>query len=234
MRIIDKNNDYYDYLQDKEDNLVFDRRGSFVLTKQDILRAVNRRLNNFHRDPDNFMLLQCGATFWLIFVRGLDIEGERPNRRANDYSLRVVCSWKDYNALTKLLSLRFIDFNEAWKYDIWDRSFQGRSYEKEINEYKLMKEAQTLKDAVIHKEYRNVGALKGFEYREDLSDFGYPILKASGFPNLIDPTETYNAIDEYFSLMKTATEFTEAKGTTNDDKIKNHGFDTKTSFRGKV
>ena len=96
-----------------------------------------------------------------------------------------------------------------------------------------MREAQTLKDAIIHREYKNLGALKGYEYREDLSDFGYPILKASGFPNLINPTEMYNAIDEYFSLKKAAAEFTEAKGTTNNDKIKNHGFDIKTSFRGK-
>lgn len=233
MRIIDRQNDYYDYLQDNGDDLVFDRRGSFVLTKQDILEAISRRLNNFHRDPDNFMLFQCGATFWLLFVRGLNITGVRPDRRANDYSLKVVCTWKDYNAPTKLLSLRFIDFDEVWKYEIWDKGYQGGRYKIEINEDKLMREAQTLKDAIIHREYKNLGALKGYEYREDLSDFGYPILKASGFPNLIDPTEMYNAIDEYFSLKKAAAEFTEAKGTTNNDKIKNHGFDVKTSFRGK-
>ena len=233
MRIIDKQNDYYDYLQDNEDNLVFDRRGSFVLAKQDILEAITRRLNNFHKDPDNFMLLQCGATFWLIFVRGLDIKGVRPDRRVNDYSLKVVNTWKDYSAPPKLLSLRFIDLEQSWKYDIWDRGYSGRYYKIEVNEDKLIKEAEILKNAIIHKEYRNLGALRDYSYADDFNKFGCPILKASGFPNLIDPSEMYHAIDEYFSLMKAAAESTEAKGTTNDDKIRNHGFDTKTSFRGK-
>jgi hypothetical protein len=34
-------------------------------------------------------------------------------------------------------------------------------------------------------------------------------------------------------MEKSKLETTEAKGTTNDDKIIMHGFDTKTSFRGK-
>ena len=233
MRIIDKQNDYYDYLQDNEDTLVFDRRGSYLLTKQDILDTISRRLNTIHRDPDNFLLLQCGASYWLIFVKGLDVKGERPNKYACDYSLRVVSSWKDYNQPLKLLSLRFIDFNYSWKYDIYDRVFKGRRYEITVNETKLMKEAQTLKDAIIHKEYKVVGAWKDYRFKDDYNEWGYLILKASGIPAVIDPTEMYNAIDEYFSLKKTAAESTVAEGTTNNDKIKNHGFDTKTSFRGK-
>ena len=35
MRIIDKQHDFYDYLQDPTDRIVFDRRGSFLLTKGD-------------------------------------------------------------------------------------------------------------------------------------------------------------------------------------------------------
>ena len=34
MRIIDKQHDFYDYLQDPTDRIVFDRRGSFLLTKE--------------------------------------------------------------------------------------------------------------------------------------------------------------------------------------------------------
>ncbi|MCR4616974.1 MAG: hypothetical protein K5669_02170 [Lachnospiraceae bacterium] len=34
MRIIDKQRDFYDYLQDSSDRIVFDRRGSFLLTKE--------------------------------------------------------------------------------------------------------------------------------------------------------------------------------------------------------
>jgi len=31
MRIIDKNTDFYDYLNNSEDRLVFDRRGSHII-----------------------------------------------------------------------------------------------------------------------------------------------------------------------------------------------------------
>ena len=40
MRIIDKNTDYYDYLQDSEDTLVFDRRGSYLLTKDRLCEVL--------------------------------------------------------------------------------------------------------------------------------------------------------------------------------------------------
>lgn len=234
MRIIDKQNDYYDYLQDNEDTLVFDRRGSYLLTKEDILRTISRRLNTYYRDPENFLLFQCGVTYWLIYIKGLDIKGESPNRRANDYSLKVVTSWKEYNQPMRLLSLRFIDINQSWIYDIWNREFKGRRYIISIDEDKLMKEAPKLKDAIIHKDYKILGFLDEVgTWKSDYNSYGSIILKASGIPNIISPEEVYNAIDEYFSLTKTAAESTTAKGTTNNDKIKNHGFDTKTSFRGK-
>ena len=65
------------------------------------------------------------------------------------------------------------------------------------------------------------------------TEITYPILKACGISNLIEPDVMYHAIDEYFSLMKQTSETTVAQGTTNEDKIVNHGFDKKTSFRGK-
>ena len=34
MRIIDNKHDFYDYLQDPTDTVVFDRRNSFLLTKE--------------------------------------------------------------------------------------------------------------------------------------------------------------------------------------------------------
>ena len=56
---------------------------------------------------------------------------------------------------------------------------------------------------------------------------------STGIATIVLPEDIYNAFDEYFSLEKTASESTIAEGTTNKDKIINHGFDTKTSFRGK-
>ena len=58
-----------------------------------------------------------------------------------------------------------------------------------------------------------------------------PIFASCGFGNYIDATEMFCAIEEYFSIEKTKSETTVAKGTTDKDKITTHGFDIKTSFR---
>ena len=58
-----------------------------------------------------------------------------------------------------------------------------------------------------------------------------PILKACGIAELVDPVSVFCAIEEHFSMKKTASETTEAKGTTDEDKVVMHGFDVKTSFR---
>ena len=61
-----------------------------------------------------------------------------------------------------------------------------------------------------------------------------PLLKASGFNTIIDPVELFTAIEEHFSLEKTASERIDPLGITNDDRIEMHGFSTKTSFRHPV
>ena len=67
MRIIDKNKDFYDYLQGiyPDRLLVFDRTGSFVLTKQALCGCIPEHA----RRPGCFVLLQVCNTFWLYYAR---------------------------------------------------------------------------------------------------------------------------------------------------------------------
>ena len=60
-----------------------------------------------------------------------------------------------------------------------------------------------------------------------------PLLKASGLANCIDPLDVFLAFEEYFSLEKTSSERRDPIGTTDINKIESHGFDVKSSFRGK-
>lgn len=60
-----------------------------------------------------------------------------------------------------------------------------------------------------------------------------PLLIASGYKDCIDPLDIYNSFEEYFSLEMSSTERTESVGLTDKEKITNHGFDVKSSFRGK-
>ena len=223
MRIIDKNYDYYDYLQDNEDTLVFDRRGSVVDIRDHILHSISRMLDSWYEEGSIFLLLQCGATYWLFLAEGKDIKREGPKDIATDYDLHLITTWKDYDRPYRLLSFEFITLERLWEYSIYDKEFKGRKYIRTLNIEKVKAAAPKLKDTITHKQYK---------CQERYDKDGYPLLKLSGIPNLVGPEEMYNAIDEYFSLMKAAAESTVAKGTTNEDKIKNHGFDVKASFRG--
>ena len=109
---------------------------------------------------------------------------------------------------------------------------------KEFDHERIMARVADLKTVILHDDFdvencigsfTKVTSVKGGFIREEKS---FPILKACGIGNLIEPIEMFCAIEEFFSLEKTDSERTEAIGSTNDDKIVMHGFDTKTSFRG--
>lgn len=79
-------------------------------------------------------------------------------------------------------------------------------------------------------DYNKQFRLEGTRY---IPYFCTPILKDIGIPSVVDGFEIYKALEEFFGTEKTASERSEAVGTTNEDKILSHGFDTKSSFRGK-
>lgn len=103
------------------------------------------------------------------------------------------------------------------------------------------------KDKVIASTAKIIDAIKTNNYRiEHRLDVGrviagdgswyekhIPILKECGIVKYINPQDIYLAFEEYFLAEKTASERTESVGITDKEKIENHGFDTKTSFRGK-
>ncbi len=231
MRIIDKNRDYYDYLQDRDDTLVFDRRGSFLLTKEIFCDKIRDtwRIGSKYR----FVLLQCGATFWLFLVHITKCGGYAD--MPLDYEVECIASWKNYNVPRGLLKLSLITFNQDWKYDIlWDKGNKVSPH-YDYNPEKIKNKADVLRQAIDNRDIEVINNLsKLTQYNGDIkSELTIPILKACGIANQISAEDMYHAIDEHFSLEKTASESTVAEGTTNKDKILNHGFDTKTSFRGK-
>lgn len=226
MRIIDKNHDFYDYLQDPTDTLVFDRRESFTLTKENISSAFRW---NTDRSKYRFTLLQCGVTFWLFLVKNVNI-----NYQLDVKDVELLYTWKNYNKPRTLISFDAIDIRGIYSY----KDYKIRDYDYN----KLKENVKVLVEKIDRNEYDVYKYLsRDTEYVYDKkSKKGYttktltvPILKASGFASKLNPEDVFYAIEEYFSLEKTAAERTEAIGTTNIDKITTHGFDVKTSFRGK-
>lgn len=229
MRIIDKNYDYYDYLQDPSDNLVFDRRDSFVLTRE--LVCDKMRLAGWYDDePFRIGLLQCGATYWLLLFTITQHTKENYGfyPKPLSYDIEVLATWKNYTRPRAVISFDIIYFDKTWQY--------GFSRNTTVEQFKKM--AATMQQAVINKEYEAVKSLgtnikvtsiKG-RFTEEKQTL--PILSACGISNVISPEDMYNALDEHFALVKSDAESTVAEGTTNQDKIVNHGFDVKASFRG--
>ena len=223
MRIIDKHHDFYDYLQDPTDRIVFDRRGSFLLTKKDLCEGI--QFQRYYNDSKyRFVLLQCGVVYWLFLVT---ITAMDWSNRPADYCLELLKNWKNYDGSNELIKLSVVSFyTYMWDYRIHD-----------INPEKARTHVNDLKDAVDQGNYRlehNLGSHtkitdhKGTSVHEIQN---IPILKACGISELVDPVSVFCAIEEHFSMKKTACETTEAKGTTDEDKVIMHGFDAKTSFR---
>jgi hypothetical protein len=238
MRIIDKNTDYYDYLQYiyPDDTFTFDRTDSYELTKDIVRSYLTIRARGQYgirprekTTPYEFLTMQIGSTFWLFLI-AVQAEWKNGAVIVEDYSITLLKSWKNYDKPRELIKLSLIEF--GWKYHIPQRLgifFNDYEYDAIINSLDVLVHAVDTNDFSREKVIDKQIVYNG----NTLVEKHIPLLKSCGISLLVMPEDIYNAFDEYFSMEKTAAESTVAEGTTNNDKIKNHGFDTKISFRGK-
>lgn len=221
MKIIDSNKDYYDFYQNiyRDDTLTFDRRDSYNLSKEEFAHYFyydnfpNHFGERYNKSKD--ILLQICNTFWLfeLVVIKTDNFG-----KCIDYNLNLQSSWKDYNYKSELIKLSHIHFVEHWnlKYDL----------EKKLQAIKI-------KDYKEVKVFNKFILCKSNGIKDDREERHIPILQNIGIASLVEPLDIYLAIEEYLGKQKTADERTESVGLSNNEKVTNHGFDLKSSFRGK-
>lgn len=224
MRIIDKKHDFYDYLSNPEDTLVFDRRESYIVSKSDIYNKLD--LIRYDKNSNyRFVVLQCGATYWLLLVTITNRDYFNGN-----YDIELLTTWKNFNKKRELLKLELISFINYFLYD----------KNNKIDYNKIFENVDKIKNMIDTNDYISEYVLcdsihQHYNYKTRETDFTFqpPILIDTGIGKVIDPMQMFLAIEEHFSLLKTESERTDPIGATNDDKITSHGFDTKTSFRGK-
>lgn len=236
MRIIDKNTDFYDYLQYllKDDTFTFDRTNSFILTKEIMCDYLWT-----HREvwvgEHHFVLMQVCNTFWLFDVEiTKTVEDDRGVVLPDDYSVDLLACWKHYYRLRQLFSMNIIRFNMEI-FPLWRLKLKKRP--KETLKMAIIERIPVFMDAINNDNYEIVKTIADHPVR--ISGGKYvkkhlPILIASGFPSVIDPKVIYLALEEYFSLEAASYERTESIGLTDKERIENHGFDAKTSFRGRI
>lgn len=238
MRIIDKNKDFYDYLQGiyPDRLLVFDRTGSFVLTKQALCGCIPE----YARRPGCFVLLQVCNTFWLYYARRVQKNDVLVLER-QEYNFELVASWKNYNKQRQLLKLDLIDFSAR---DVFPNRWAFWMYEDNdkmaaaLASVDFAEKKDLLMAAVDTDNYRVLESVNRYDTRTGWcgnlrTKYRIPILDSSGLVGGIAPLEMYLSIEEYLSFEKTASERTESVGLTDRERIENHGFDVKHSFRGK-
>lgn len=233
MRILDKNTDFYDYYQDiyYDKSVTFDRTASFLLTKKmvcDYLRMKKSwlRVNN-KLDYRSFVLLQVCNNFWMFLVEVTDIDEYGVPK---SYTVELISAWKNYDKPRCLMKMEIIKFE--WSvYRFFYKSYWMADKEEITNKKDVLIQAV---DTNNYKVEVSMNRDISFISKEKQNERNIPLLKASGFAECIEPLDIYLAFEEYFSLEKRSMERTESKGLTDKEKIENHGFNAKTSFRGKV
>ena len=203
MRIIDKNKDFYDYLQDYDSDIVFDRRGSHILTNEELnVWNYYNRYNNFE---NKYFLLQIGYTNWLILAKPTNINKDTYGYFVvNDFSLELIEMWKDYD---KSVDFKFGDIKTH--------------YALEYLTSKKFNHKTALVDDI---------KLGNFEYKNNFTEKSPIILSKTKLPSILNPQDIYMAIDEWLSHKK---DDVNVDTMTVKEKVVSHGFDTKESFRGK-
>ena len=228
MRIIDKNVDFYDYCQRvyPDDLVTFDRRDSYVLTKEEFARKFTispysyiykvYEHNIFGRT--RIVLLQVCNTFWMfkLFATKLD-----EDNNIEEYTLDLLDQWKDYDVPSVALELSTVEF--SYYVYAWHQEFTADIIEN-------------LKQAIHTNNIRKREIFNKFYIHKngEKEERHIPILRDIGIAALVKPEEIYFALDEYFSKQITDSERTESIGLTDKERAVNHGFDAKTSFRGKI
>lgn len=216
MRILDKNKDYYDYLQCYEDDLVYDRRGSYILTNKDICdiwdgwHKFNSEFENKH------LLLHIGYSFWLIDVICLSSVEENGWKVCTDYSLELIDYWKDYNHFDKL-HFGTVKKNYSIEY-LYSKKWDWKS---------------KLVDDIKHGNYEYIKDFTNSHHHchsNTEKEFTELIFSKTKIPSIIKAEDLYNAFDEYYSHLK---DDIKVDNMSDIEKVESHGFDKKTSFRGK-
>ena len=220
MRIIDSNKDFYDYFQNiyLDNSLTFDRRDSYNLSKKEF--AGKFSLTHRNSDVKRRILLQICNTFWLF---ELIIFKTAEGGVCTDYSLSLIDTWKNYSCRPELIKLSEIGFRfYSWK---WSKEEFDKFNKKWI-------EAVKKGDFEIKQTFNRFAICRSKGTGWDKQEKHIPILKNIGVANEVNPLDVYLAFEEYFSKEKTKNERTESVGLTDKEKILNHGFDLKSSFRG--
>lgn len=204
MQILDKNKDFYDFYQNIyiDKTYTFDRRKSVYFHKEDWNDIFFNSERNYI-----YYVLQVGYSRYLYKITYIDVSTGWTIHLDN-YKVELIKYWKNYDNLVDF------EFGIAEKLESYGYKNYHPSYEKQS--------IDSLYNTELKKAYLYASRLKGRSY---------PILCESGIASCTDSHQLYMDIEEWLSAQKERELRTESKDITDKQKIVNHGFDTRESFR---
>lgn len=204
MQILDKNKDFYDFYQNIyiDKTYTFDRRKSVYFHKEDWNEFFYNNERNYI-----YYVLQVGYSRYLYKITYLGVSTGWIMHLDN-YKVELVKYWKNYDNL--------VDFEFGIAEELESYGYKN---------YHLSYEKQSI-DSLY-----NTNLKKAYLYASRLKGKSYPILCESGIASCTDSHQLYMDIEEWLSAQKERELRTESKDITDKQKIVNHGFDTRESFR---
>ena len=215
MRIIDKNKDYYDYLAhqvDSDDGVTFDRRGSIPLRREDFFNILSKHVkeHNYHqhlywfspKEYSEYNKLFAIRAGVALFLIGLKLEIDETDFR---------------NCILKSYTMELI------------KTFEDFDYRGKVLDIVSIECERHHMHALTKKKLKNIKlselTIRNFGLQDD-----FYILKNIGIPAMIPPEQIYYSMETYLFSLKNDRNC-ESTGLTDCEKIVNHGFNKKTSFR---
>ena len=214
MYIICKEKDYYDYVgyTNETENITFDRRNMKVYkrgTEAFDYSSFGSFINSVLGDRDEeYLFLWIG---YHIYVFKIKASGTR----------------YEYTKYNKILSSKF-----NWEVELVDKRICYDVKHKFPIEFMFRKNSWWHKedDKEIKESSVSNWDLEEFDNNPLEKDYKVPILKETFIPSFVPAEEAYYAIEEWLISQYNDVD-QESRGLTDIDKVINHGFDKKISFR---
>ena len=236
MKILCKEKDFYDYIgyasEYGTEDITFDRRNMSMI-KQGTDPADNETCGYFIN-----VLLETGKLadigLWIGFdlyifrIREISNRKEKTNIGeilSKDFKWKVdlICHRKAYDVKHNM-PIEFIIINNgisSWYY------WKNKNYKFWSSNYEVKYDDFSLRDNEYKTGNINNWKIKHFDFFEENT---IPILRNTWVPSYVDAQTAYYNIEEWLIAQHNDVD-QESKGLTDTDKVINHGFDKKASFR---
>jgi len=215
MLIIDKNDDYYDYLSNiygRDPKVVYDRRKSIIIpSQQDLFNLTSPEKRSFKNNNNCHILLEAGFFQYVFIFKNIKLVKEA-GQYSPDYS------WQD--------AMYTYDFELAHVYNDNKHYFPGIMTLAKTDIYlPYMWRIRREKEKGI-----DFKSLSFIDMRTDKDKtINNPILKNTLITKFIEPQDIWMQLNNYISSLGNDKDV-DIKNSDVDKAI-NHGFDKRWSFR---